>query len=144
RPDDPDLLLLAAQTARRLGDDYDAMVQLDLCAKKNGPAAAIALEHQLLRVQQGDRQELDALLCSLSNNPTACEAPLILEECVEASLHLLMTQSAAGPTPETTPELERTRQAIEQWLKRCPGAPDQAQGFVWRGRLHSLRMDYKA
>jgi tetratricopeptide (TPR) repeat protein len=50
------------------------------------------------------------------------------------------------PAPSATAklEVERTQRAIDQWLALRPHPADQAQGFVWRGRLHGLVGDYPA
>jgi tetratricopeptide (TPR) repeat protein len=145
-PADATLRLLAAQTARRMNDDHEALTQLKSCVDRHGPAEAISLEYQLIRVLKGNRQELAALLAVCEADPDGQTTSLKLEACIEGSLNLMLVGALPAMFPDGTPtrEFERTRRAVDRWLERHQDTPDQVQGLVWRGRLLSIGNDYPA
>lgn len=145
RPGDLDARLLAAQTARRQGDVKAAARHLQAYDDKLGSAEAIAQEHRLLRLQQGELSEADALLVACARNPESPQTPLLLEAIIEGNLRLLAPAFAAGLHPEggiEAPQLARVRRAVDLWLEHRSGSVDQAQGLCWRGRILAIARDY--
>ena len=65
--------------------------------EEGGAAEAAALEHTLLRVQQGDLGEADELLARCQANPQATDVPLILEATIEGSLMVVAAPGADAP-----------------------------------------------
>ena len=86
RPDDPEGWLLAARTSRLRGDSVTAQKHLRQCRQRNGSPKALALEYQLLRLQQGDLSDADALLARCTDHPDDSESRLILEAVIEGSM----------------------------------------------------------
>jgi tetratricopeptide (TPR) repeat protein len=128
RPNDPEGLLLAGQTARRRGD-FQATLRLLRQAEQHGASAeALSTERQLLRIQMGDLTDADRLseLCTEHANEPA--GALALEVFIEGSLRAV--------------NVSRARWAVDLWLTKRTGAADQAQGLVWRGRVNELVQDF--
>jgi tetratricopeptide (TPR) repeat protein len=140
RPTDPALRLLAAQAARRQGDFDRALPHLHAAQGIPEVAEAVALEYRLWPVQNGDLTTAQSLFYRADEKPQAPAAPLILEALIEGSLKMLAGLAGMGFTRtdlENQPEFAMGRQAIETWLQQRPGQVDQAQGHVWRGRVHA-------
>jgi tetratricopeptide (TPR) repeat protein len=88
-PHDPEVLLLAARTARRLGAADHAAHFLDECQKVRGKDDAdLFLEQVLLRVEQGEADRLVGFCRALveKDHPST---PLVLEALTRARLHQL-------------------------------------------------------
>src|SRR5439155_25926020 len=115
-------------TARRQGNFDDAARRLRLAEKHGVPPEAIAMEMQLLRVQAGDLTDAGRLMQFCSESPAGPEAALILEGLIEGSLRVLNVPLA--------------KWGVDLWLKHRPGKFDQAQGFVWRGRVSEFAQDF--
>jgi tetratricopeptide (TPR) repeat protein len=139
-PDDALMRLQAAQAARRRGDLEKASSHLRIYERRHGIADALVLEHRLLQVQAGDLRELTALLERASDTSDASEALLILEAVIEGSVQF--AQNGSTQPDEAEALVARTLPLADDWLRRQIGTADQAQGLVWRGRLHGLKKDY--
>ena len=144
-PDDLDLRLLVAQTARRQGDLRTALGQLQACERRGAVGAELDLERRLLRVQQGDLADADDLLALCVKSPRAAQTPLVLEAVIEGSLTYLFgkfSQEMAGQGELSVADFAPARQAVDQWFELRTGRDDQVQGFIWRGKLASLARDH--
>lgn len=139
-PKDVAIHLVAAQTARLLGDYRAADEHLRAYRRNKGPTDGEALEEKLRRVQDGELGEGDALLASCGDRPDAPETPWILEALIEGSLKVLDSASAQGLNFEV-PRDWRARKAVDLWLRLRQNRADQAQGLVWRGRIHAHARD---
>ncbi len=124
QPDDSTGWLLAGRTARRLGRGADAEKFLERCQQLGGVTAATELEWDLLRVQQGKLEGIDARL-RMTVGPDHPAALMVLEALARGYLKRERLQDAF--------------QACELWLDREPEHPRPAQ---WRGwileRLNQL------
>jgi len=127
-PRDRDALLLAAQTSRRRGSLDEARNYLEECQRVGSRSEGVAHEQRLLRVQQGHLAEADALLKACLDHPDDSD-PLVLEAVIEALLR-------PSPSLSVPPDLKRLLRAADLWLGHRHSDADQAQGFVWRGRIH--------
>jgi tetratricopeptide (TPR) repeat protein len=127
-PNDPDVRLLAAQTARRRGDFDEALRQLRLAEQHGASADALVTERQLLRIQTGDLTDATQLAQYCSDHANQAEAGLVHEALIEGCLRALNVALA--------------KWAVDLWLKYRTGAADQVQGLVWRGRVHELMQDF--
>lgn len=145
-PDDRDLNLLLAQAYRRDGDMEAAGRQLAVCERKGVPDEAVALEHDLQRLQRGDLAGLFRLLGQCFERPDAAESPLIAEAALEGWTRKLppVTQAVEVLGTDGAAVMKQTGQAIEYWLRSRPGAADQAQGLAWRARRHALLGEHAA
>lgn len=146
-PRDPTPWLLAAQTARRQGDFAEAHRQLRVYKEKNGPLPALQLEHQLLRLQQGDLAEADMFLSFCNDHPAGLETPFVLEALVVGQLKALSEESllwTASPQRRAAAasDLVRARRSVDLWLRLRPGKADQVQGLTWSGQFHDLASEY--
>ena len=145
RPTDFEVVLLAAQTARRQGEFADALDFLAACAKQNADHADLKLERQLLHVQKGDLREVDSLLDFCAKHPEARQTSLILEAVIAGSINRLLatfTQEKSGQAEMSVADHQRALHAVDQWLTICSSQDDQVQGALWRGKLFSLARDY--
>jgi tetratricopeptide (TPR) repeat protein len=144
RPDDLEIRLLAARTARRQEDFARAQRLLQGYASKGGSPDAAAREQQLTALQQGDLNGAEALWASCAANPRAPETALALEALVLGSMRSLGRALALNLSfleePAAT-DLARARRAADLWLHVRPGVPDQVQGLIWRARLHFFAGD---
>jgi tetratricopeptide (TPR) repeat protein len=129
--------LLAARTARRRNDYTTALTHLRAYEKGQGSPEAIALEHRLLQVQQGNTEQVADLLAFCRDQPDVPEVPLIREACIEGLLK-------AGSEPDAPQHIELARRAIERWIASRPLVADQAQGLVWRARAAAFANDQPA
>jgi tetratricopeptide (TPR) repeat protein len=105
-PRDPETLLLAARTARRLRAAEDAALFLEECQKVRGKDDTdLFLEQVLLRVEQGEMDRLGEFCQTLvvQEHPSA---PLVLEALTRAALRQLRYGDA--------------EMAIGKWLARRP------------------------
>jgi len=127
-PTDAPALLLAAQTARRRSDFDEADKLLRLAQKYGTLDEAIAMERRLLAAQAGDLSDAAGLVQFCKDRPSGPETALILECLIEGSLRSF--------------HLPLAKWCIEAWLKDRPGAYDQAQGLLWRGRLNEYAEDF--
>ena len=122
RAGDPDVQMLAAQTARRRGNFEAADRHLQLAGKAGAPAQALATERNLRAIQLGDMTAAPGLAQICDENPAGPEATLGFEVIFEGGMKSF--------------QLAFARHAIDSWLKHRPGKFDQAHALVWRGRLH--------
>ncbi|MSQ96913.1 MAG: tetratricopeptide repeat protein [Gemmataceae bacterium] len=145
KPGDRAVRLLTAQTARRQGDFQDAASHLQIYENHAGADADVDQERRLLRIQQGNLIEAEATLAWCAKNPNALQTPLMLEALIEGCLSGLWATlqcEMAGQGEVSPADFARAQRAIDQWLAQRPGQPDQVQGHVWLGKLHSVARDY--
>jgi tetratricopeptide (TPR) repeat protein len=141
RPGDLQARFLAAQTARRQGQFDSAFEHLHLYQKQVGLNAEVNLERSLLRIQQGDLSEVDAILAACAKNPQADPTPLMLEAVIEGSINALfqmISLEMAGRGQMSPSDFTRAQQVVEEWLERYPAAADQTQGLIWRGKMYAI------
>jgi tetratricopeptide (TPR) repeat protein len=122
RPNDSDLLLLAAQTARRAGNLDDVYPLLRRAEQNGADRASLELERQLLGVQRGDLNDVDELIESCAQDPAGPRAALIVEAIIEGSMQARNRELAD--------------KYVAFWLKHRRGDIEQAQGFLLRGRAN--------
>jgi tetratricopeptide (TPR) repeat protein len=128
RPDDPEGVLLAAQTARRRGDFARALRDLRSAERCGAPAADVETERELLRTQRGDLAAAEKLAQFCAAHPNEPSGALALEVLIEGALAALRIPLA--------------RWAVDLWLEKRTGAADQAQGLVWHGRVMEFSDDF--
>jgi Tfp pilus assembly protein PilF len=117
RPDEPEAWLLSAQIARRRGEFEQAASRLERCQQLGGVTPRTRMEWDLLRVQQGDLQDIDAKLRE-TIGPEHPDAILVLEALAKGYLKVERLVDAA--------------QACELWISRQPEHP---WPWVCRGRI---------
>jgi tetratricopeptide (TPR) repeat protein len=122
RAGDPDVQMLAAQTARRRGNIDEMERHLRLAVKAGAPSQVLDTERNLLTIQLGDMNDAPRLVQLCDQNPAGPEAALGFEVIFEGSMKSF--------------QLGLARHAIDSWLQHRPGKFDQAHALVWRGRLH--------
>jgi len=147
RPDEAEGWLLAARMARLRGDFDEAQKHLRTCRQRSGSPKALALEHQLLRVQQGDLSDADTLLARCADHAEDPETAPILEAVIEGSLKVeqqAFVREMVSQGREHLVDIRRTERAVDLWLRQRPERVDQVQGLVWRGLVRSLARDYPA
>src|SRR5262245_51123945 len=125
-PDDPEVRLLAARAARRLGEFETADKLLSRRPASAPLADAFDLEQVMLRAARGETGQVGALCRALidRNHPAT---PLLLEALAQGSL-----------------EAGRTRDAgryLDEWLKREPNNP---QAHLLRGNLQNILRNFSA
>jgi tetratricopeptide (TPR) repeat protein len=143
-PREPAVHLLAARAARRRREYDRALAHLQQLQKYDGPQNAVELEYKLLRVQEGDLDDLSILLAYAAEYPDAADTPVILEACIEGGLKGLVPAYAEGMTFQggtAASKVSQLHRAVDQWLASRPDVADQAQGYVWRGGVHGLEND---
>ncbi|MBI3822660.1 MAG: tetratricopeptide repeat protein [Planctomycetes bacterium] len=145
RPGDTSARLLLARTVRRQGDVAEALELLAVYTREAGANADSDLEHQLLRVQAGDLEKIDALLTRCTEQSP--DTPLILEAAIEGCLVVLVDAMQKEMAEDGRGEIrvadyKRAQAAVEQWLGQRPANVDQVQGFVWRGKLHAIAREF--
>jgi tetratricopeptide (TPR) repeat protein len=126
RPHDPEVLLLSARTARRLGAADQAVRFLDECQKVRGKDDTdLFLEQALLRVERGETDRLREFCRTLvlQDHPSA---PLVLEALTRAYLHQFRYGDAA--------------EAIARWLERRPG---DVQALYFQALLLDQRLSQR-
>ncbi|MSQ96911.1 MAG: tetratricopeptide repeat protein [Gemmataceae bacterium] len=141
RPGNLDARLLAAQTARRDGNFAASGQHLHIYAQQAGASTALDLEQRLLRVQQGELGEIDALQASIGAPPRSPRDFLIMEALVESSLLAVKQKSIPGSAVASN-DADRATLLVDQWLQLRTGKIDKTQGFVWRGQLHESANDH--
>jgi len=143
KPDDKDIRLLAAQTARRRGDFVVALSQLTKCQQLSGSNEHVELEFHLLRLQQGKLSEASDLMANYANKPGAAETPLVMEAVAVGTLNALTpTETVSNTlTNQAMPLLKQARQAADLWLELRPNRPDQVVGSTWLGRIRAMQGD---
>lgn len=124
QPDDVQGWFLAGRTARRLGRVADAEGFLERCQQLGGVTVATELEWDLLRVQQGRFDGIDARL-RMTVGPDHPDASFVLEALARGYLKREYLKDAF--------------QACELWLQREPGQPWPLlwRGWIWE-RLENL------
>lgn len=116
--------LLAARAARLSGDFAGAEAQLNQCLKlHNGATEATQLEFLLMRVQQGEVDEVSQPLMLYVENKDP-ETPLILETLSRSYMHDLRYRPAYA--------------CLTRWIQE---APDAAQPLFWRGWVQERLSD---
>jgi predicted Zn-dependent protease len=140
-PDNLDLQLLAAQTARRQGNYDEARRHLRVVQELQPSSAVATREHELLAIQQGDLMGLIPLLTNCHDHAESPETPLILEACITATLEALTPLAARMSFQPDDALLVQMQGAEDLWLQLCPGRADQVEGLVWRGRTFAFLGD---
>lgn len=124
-PDDPALLVHAAQAARRAGHLNLAQEYLDQCPSAAQPRETVELERALLRAARGEGDAV-ADYCDALAQQNDADAPLIYEAMVQGYLARLRL-------PEASYYLER-------WLELAPESPQalymKAQLEAQSGNTH--------
>lgn len=127
-PDDGEVRLLAAQTARRQGDFNEAESQLRRARQLGMAADAIATERQLLAVHMGDLTDAPQLAGYCKEHPSEPGTVVAFEALIEGSL------KAVNPS--------LAKWAVDLWLRHRTGNADQVQGLVLRGRVYEFLQDH--
>ncbi len=121
RPGNPEVQLLLAEWARRVGKPDEAAFHLSSCGRMGGVPQAIEMEQILARVQQGQSQDEPVLLAMAERE--ASQRPLIYEAV------------AAGAMK--TYRLHQAAECLELWLKEVPLCK---RALAWKGDvLYRLR-----
>jgi tetratricopeptide (TPR) repeat protein len=120
-PGDDQVLLLAAQAARRDGAPSDAERLLQAALRARAVPDAVELERLLLQLQSGDTRHLDHFLEVCQAHPAAAESRLILEAAIIGSLQRI--------------DVALARKCLELWEKHCVRDPDRVQGWIWAGEI---------
>jgi len=120
-PRDDQVLLLAAQAARRDGATADAERLLDAAGRAHAVPDAVELERLLLQLQNGDTRHIDHLLAVCRAHPATAESRLILEAAIVGSLHRVDVALALT--------------CLELWDGHCDRAPDRLQSWIWAGEI---------
>jgi Tfp pilus assembly protein PilF len=144
-PDDVEVRLLAARTARRRGAVAEFQNHIAIHKEQKGADRPRALEYRLFHVQQGDLTEGEQYLRSASATPAEPDSSLTLEALIEGSLFALKSrsgQSSRPPAGTTDRNVILGRTAVDLWLNTHPSEADQIQGLVWRGRVRAAAGDY--
>jgi tetratricopeptide (TPR) repeat protein len=115
RPADANGWLLSAQAARRAGRLEHAADFLEICQQSGGVTADTRFEWDLLRVQQGDLEEVEGRLRK-SITPDHPQAPLALEALIKGFL-----------------KRDRLADALEGTSLWLSIAPDSAQALGLKG-----------
>ena len=142
QPNDIAARLLAARTARRLGEFDEAERHLEIYRRKHGAVDALELEYRLLHLQKGDLTEADKWLAACADRPRDAETPLVLEAIIEGNLAVLNHAFALGVVFEGGDEAAKARRAAGLWLEQRRGVIDQVQGLIWSSRLHFVAGDH--
>jgi tetratricopeptide (TPR) repeat protein len=116
RPDDRELLLLTARTARRANLHEQAEKHLRACERRQGPAAAIALERALGRAQRGDVEVAAELQARADRGDP--DALLIWEVLIQHYLDRY--------------QLFKARDCLDRYLER---RPDDVHALLGRGYI---------
>jgi predicted Zn-dependent protease len=121
RPDDPDVLILAARSARRMGGLDDAEQFLDRYQQQRGTDDSLVLERMLLRAEQGAIEDVREFFRTRVEEEHP-DSPLIFEAITRGFLRLYRLDDAGA--------------VLRQWLER---QPDNTQALVFQGRVHEMR-----
>jgi tetratricopeptide (TPR) repeat protein len=124
QPDDAAAWFLAGRTARRLGRTSKAQEYLERCQRLGGVSDATRLEWDLLRVQQGDLDNVHLRL-RMTITPDHPDALLVLEALARGYLRC-----------------DRLRDAVEAcdlWLNQQPNHP---WPYLWRGGVFEQLGNY--
>jgi Tfp pilus assembly protein PilF len=124
-PQNCEVLLLAAQAARRACDYPAASGYLKSFRRAGGLTDAAELEQILTRIQQGDfeRGESQVLHAATQDHP---DASMLLEALTRGYL--------------TTFRLNEALLCLNRWLER---EPDNVQARVWRADVFARRLSYE-
>jgi pentatricopeptide repeat protein len=117
------------------------------CRKSADLREAVDLEYRLIRLNESDLIEAEALLAQCFAHTQDDNTPLILEAVIPSNLKLLSAATTLGLLPKdelVEPYMARTRRAVDLWLELRPGPFDQAEGLVWRGQLEKFAKEEKA
>jgi tetratricopeptide (TPR) repeat protein len=121
RPENPDVQLLLAEWARRVGKLDEAAVHLRACDKAGGVPEAIDLERILARAQQGQLEEEAILLKMAENEPS----------------HRVLIYEAIASGAMKTYRLHLAAQCLDRLLKEQPRSK---RALAWKGEtLYLLR-----
>jgi Flp pilus assembly protein TadD len=121
RGDDPEVLLLVARTARRMGEHDTASDALDRYEQKRGADEDLILERMLLRAERGDIDPVRKFFWAHIKEGTP-DAPLILEALARSFIHSFRFGEAEG--------------ALDRWLEL---QPDNVQALYLRGHIYEQR-----
>jgi tetratricopeptide (TPR) repeat protein len=115
-PNSPSVHLLAARVAWQSGELSEAEAHLQRCLQlQKGESDAVQLEYLLMRVRQGEVDEVAPTLMTCVENQHP-ETPLILETLSAAYMH----DHRYGPAYAT----------LSRWIQETPDAP---LPYYWRG-----------
>ncbi len=145
--DDPELWLMAARTARRVGQFKLFFSFIRSFERHGGDSDSIQREISLLQLQNGDIKEARKLLERCKEHPDAPESELILEAMLEGTTKALMLGHSLGksiPVDIFADERLLARQAVDCWLTQRTTPQDQAQGLLWRGRARYFNGEHAA
>jgi len=145
RPNDTEVRLLAARTARRRGALEEFQKHIAIYKEQKGQDRSWALEYKLNKIQRGDLSEGELHLRSVSAAPAELESSLTLEAVIEGSLFALQSRSGQAsriPAGAVDRFVILGRSAVDLWLKSHPDAPDQVQGLIWRGRIRAAAGEF--
>jgi tetratricopeptide (TPR) repeat protein len=109
--------LLAARAARRAGDTEEAQQLLDQCQRLARSARDLALERELLEVQQGRLGAVEASLLSRLERGDG-DPVLVLEALAQGY--------------RKTGRLDHAVLCLDKWLQL---RPDAVQALLWRGEI---------
>ncbi len=121
RPKDPEVLLLAARTARRTGLVDLADESLTEYEKLRGVDDALVLERMLLRAERGEFESVRKFLWARVEQQQP-DAPLVLEALAHAALRFL--------------RLDEMDRYLDRWQAL---QPDNTQALLFRGAACELR-----
>jgi tetratricopeptide (TPR) repeat protein len=125
-PRDPEVLLLAARTTRRLGDFDKADAYLKQCAASGKLAEEAELEAVLLRVARGDGEGVEPYCRALIDQGHPATS-LLFEALVHGHMQGYRLRAASA--------------YLEVWRKRHP---DNPQALVFEGIMHSQLQDHRS
>jgi tetratricopeptide (TPR) repeat protein len=120
-PDDPDVLFLAARTARRLRAFDRADQYLDEYFRLRGEDEDLTLERVLLKAARGEMDRVEVFCKNLVSKGHPA-TPLILEALVAGYAHSYRLREAGF--------------CLQKWLEL---QPDNTQALMDRGLLHELQ-----
>jgi len=115
RADNPDVYILLGQTARRAGQETEALDYYRHYEELGGVEELARLERMLLRAQKGDLAEVEGKLWAFVDNQ-APDSPLILEALAQGSMR--------------TFRLGQALKYLDRWLQEQPVQP---KALLWKG-----------
>jgi tetratricopeptide (TPR) repeat protein len=123
-PNDADLHLLAAQTARRQGEASRASDLLAKSYRLGAQPEAVKLEQHLAHVQLGGAEGVSRLEKYCHEHRHDPGARLILEALIEGSLVRM--------------ELDRTLKLTSLWIDDSRSQAERVQGHLWRAAAFEI------
>jgi tetratricopeptide (TPR) repeat protein len=142
-PDDKASLFLAGQASRRGGDLNKAFLHLRKCELQGGLDDSLNLEYRLLRLQQGEIDEIPKLMAEYQERLQSPQTLLVLEAVVLGTLKTMAPPPGLNVNlrDEAIPFLVLARKAVDLWLLMDTSQVDYTIGLFWRGRIRALLGD---